>query len=285
MTRRLALVAALIALVLASFAAGPVAAATFDVGQHGHVRIANWPRDGFPVPKAKLVVTVESRLHNLPSPAFASWLSADIVRSNGSQVQAWRKTFTLGPCADCARTDTVTLDLTNYPTGRAEVRWRLNIVDGSKRQFSTSRTQLCIVSCTPSYRSSTIKDGPGTWYTGLDYTVAFIETTDAQHKPGGTIRARIQQGNVICAWANPDFHVGSAGTKLRTSSGVHCGSGTLTWLIPSTLAVGDKLVVGVFEANKSAGLVVQPLTNGSPGAVAPWREYQTWWDPIGFVLP
>lgn len=262
--------------------AAPVRAATVDVGMHAHLLVANHPRDGVVIPKAKRSFTVTPRLHDMTD-GKVRYLRVDATSPGGSQREVYKRSFTLGPCADCAAAPfTVTIDFSALPTGRTELRWHLDVLrTNGKRLFTTSRSQVCNGACSPSYRASNLINGAGAWYTDTSYTTGFLRSSEGLLKPGGSVTWDIDQGDRACVFANPNFHDGSHGQRLgdcwTTTSAV-------TRAIPATLAAGDKLALFVSEKGKAATILVETLHSGTAGPTATY-EFQAWWDDIAIVLP
>lgn len=117
-----------------------------QTGQHIHLQ-ATVPVDGVPI-DGKVAVPVSVALH--AQTGATSYLRV----SDGSTVkQSWP--LKLGPCPDCSWSGTVTVDFSTWGTGRREMRWTANVPsnDQGKRQFQSTGWQVCVRSCSPSYRS------------------------------------------------------------------------------------------------------------------------------------
>jgi hypothetical protein len=251
---------------------GSVIGATPNVGQHIHVLIHDHPVAGHPITKSFHTYTGAIILHEFPIEAGVRYLRVDNEKGEVKRV-------TFNPILRCA-TDTcsfpftVTIDMRSWSTGSHELRWHADSSDsdpnlsGTQRQFTTSRFQVCVASCSPAYRKPPFLGG-GSWYTKHDYQVPLIRSADTDIKPGG--RVVIDPG---CAYLNPDFHHGSHGTFLGCDT-------TIT--IPSSAHVGDSLVV-VEHDGFEAGVIKVPLGNGSPRST--WDiETQSWWADTGLKLP
>lgn len=266
------------------------AAATPNVGQHIHVEIANHPLDGSPIPRAPYTFRVTIKAHDNRSTITSFRVSdySDVIRTISDFNPAVPGEQHLGPCADCTITFDFTVDFATWSTGRHELRWTANEPDadpdqtGNQRQFTTSRSQVCLASCTPNVSDrATPFNGAGSWYEGHDYATVYVVSADSQWRPGGrvTIRAA-QDADHVCAFLAPDFHHGSAGTTL-----LPCVASTSnqTFTVPASAPIGAALVV-IAHDGFNAGVFRMPLGDGSPRASA-LMEYQSWWAKAGLVFP
>lgn len=280
---RIVLLAILVGLLLGLATAVPRArSATPNVGQHIHVEVANHPVDGFPIARAPYTFQVTIRRHDFPA-------TIRYIRIDDASTTRATRTFSpgLAPCADCLTSFAWTVDFSGWSVGRHELRWHADSQDsdpstsGTQRQFTTTRLQVCIVSCSPSYRSQKYWTGGGSWYTGPEYVVPLILSPDTSLRPGGQITIRSQYaGARACAYLNPDFHNGSHGTALGCGA---VGTGTTTVAIPASASVGAKLVV-VALGSQEAGVLELRLGDGSPRATT-FYATQSWWAKDGLVLP
>lgn len=271
-----------IAALLFAYAATPVAAA--GVGQHIHVEVGNHPADKFPIARGPYTFHVTLKLHNFP--ARLRYLRVDDGSTTRASLTIPSTTIpAMGPCADCSQSFNWTVNFSSWSVGRHEIRWHADSQDsdpgttGTQRQYTTSRQQICIVSCTPSYRSQTNFSGGGSWYTGPEYVVALLLSPMTSVKPGGSVVIRSQYSNAfVCGFLNPDFHHGSNGTPLGCGSK---GTSNKTITIPSTASPGDRLVV-VANGGKEAGVYAVNLGDGSPRATLP-LQFQSWWNLAGIT--
>ena len=277
MTRRILL--PLLALLGVLLLPGSATAVTPDVGQHLHVEVANHPVDGFPIARAPYTFHVTLREHD--NPGKTKYLRID----DGSTTRA-KRTVVMGPCTDCAVSFDWTVDFSGWSIGRHELRWHLDEEDAdpatanSQRQYTTSRVQVCIASCSPNVggRASNWHGG-GSWYTGPGYVVALMLSPDANLRPGGSIVIRSQYSNAkACAYLNPAFHAGSHGLLLGCGS---TGTATKTIAIPASAACGDKLVIAAL-GSQEAGVLDLRLCSSGPTAYA---GFQSWWSTGGLTLP
>jgi hypothetical protein len=260
-----------------------VSAATPNVGQHIHVEVANHPVDGFPIARAPYTFHVTIRLHDYP--AKVQYLRID----DGSTTRA-KRTFSpaLSGGDDVAYAFDWTVDFSSWSVGRHELRWHADSQDadpstsGTQRQFTTSRMQVCIQSCSPNVSGRAANwHGGGSWYTSVEYVVALMLSPDTSVKPGGTIVIRSQySGAKACAFLNPSFHDLKHGTALGCGS---VGTATKSIVIPGSASVGDKLVV-VALGNQEAGVLDLRLGNGTAKATS-YVGVQSWWERSGLVLP
>jgi hypothetical protein len=268
------IIATLFALVGAS-----VSAASPNVGQHIHVEVANHPVDGFPIAKGPYTFNVTVRLHDYPA-------KTQYIRIDDQMGVRFKRSLVLGPCSDCSYSFSWTLDFAGFSTGKHELRWHVDSQDadpstsGTQRQFTTSRQQVCIVSCSPTYRAANWHGG-GSWYTGPEYVIALMISPDTSLKPGGSVTIRSQySGAQACAFLNPAFHDGSHGTLLGCGAS---GTGTKSIAIPATASVGDKFVV-VAKGSQEAGVLELRVGDGRAHATG-FFGAQSWWAKSGLVLP
>lgn len=248
------------------------AAGTPNVGEHLHWEVTNHPVDGYPVPRAPYTFHVVAQTH--AQVTATRWFRVD-ARGTGKNVP-----LVLGPGS--ARTSfDYTMDFTSWEPGRYEFRWHLDLSPNGegKRQFTTSRSQVCIVSCLPNRSGrATPLNGGGSWY--LDhYATAYVLSRDTDIRPGGSIKVRAaQDARKVCVLLNPAIHEGSSGTVLG------CWSDTATHTIPLDVTTGDRLLVLATEPNGNAGAIRLIVGDGTPRAIANY-EYQSWWAKGGVVLP
>lgn len=262
-------------LVIAGALAMPAVAVTSNVGQHIHVEIANHPVDGFPIARGDYTFHVTIRRHDFPAPIR-------YIRLDDNSTTRAKITFSpaLPPCTDCATTFNWTINFASWSVGRHEFRWHADSQDAdpnradTQRQYTTTRLQVCIVVCSPTYRSQRYFIGGGSWYTGPGYVVPLITSPDTAIKPGGTYTQRSQYQSHVCSYLNPNFHQGNPGQKLG------CGS---TVTIPLTATPGDKLVV-VADVPQEAGVLELRVGDGTPRPTM-FVATQTWWAQGGLVIP
>jgi hypothetical protein len=180
--------------------------------------------------------------------------------ADGSSVkQSW--SLALGPCADCTWTGTVTVDFSTWGTGRREMRWTANIPDNaeSKRQYQSTGYQVCVRSCSPSYRSGPFTEARG-WYEGRGYANARLTSTIDTVRSGGTIKVALKPGSgglatkLAGVYIDPDFHAGSAGIVVKQWSAAFTGSVTLP-----TLPSGAHRLVLLSSDGANAGVLSIPF--------------------------
>lgn len=276
-----ALVAAV--LLLATFLPYPVSAADpLNVGQHLHWEVSNHPVEGFPIPRMPYTFRVTVKLHNQTAPA--PWWRVDNESTSFPQ-RKFPAPYQNGipACADCSVSFDAVIDFSSWSIGRHELRWHVDAKPNNdgQRQFTTSRVQVCIVSCTPNWsRSQVPVNGGGSWYLSR-YATIFDLSPDTDHRPGGSVVIdATQDATRSCAFLNPDFHAGSSGTRL----GCWNDSAKHTVQIPTTAQVGDRLVLFADQPNGNAGLLRVLLGDGSPRATTDY-EFQSWWAKGGVVFP
>jgi hypothetical protein len=225
------------------------------VGSHVHV-LATVPADGAIV-DGKVTIPVRVTLHNQPAPT--NWF-----RIGTESTQLYSTSLVLGPCSDCSVDLTAVIDLSGIPTGRHELRMSANIPDadpalsGSQRQYQSSGFQVCVRSCSPTYRSGYHTEARG-WYTDHAYANAKLTTALSSVKSGGTIGVRLSPGSgglptkYAGVFIDPAFHAGSAGIVVRTWSAAFTGSVTLP-----TLASGSHRLVLLSSDGQNAGVLAIP---------------------------
>jgi hypothetical protein len=274
MTRRLAggVASALVALLVL---AGPVSAASYDIGQHLHVAVLNMPADGHPIPRAPYTFKVILQTHD--ESGTTGYLRVD----DHGNTKA-RTTVNLGPGSETLALDW-TIEFSSWSTGRHDLYWHLDLRSNQfgKRQFTTSRVQVCIVSCSPNVGGRpTPFLGAGGWYN--DYMISVLDTPLTGVVPGATIRAHSQYGNATsqCAFLNPNFHNGSHGTALGCAGG---GTGSHSFTIPASAVPGDNLVI-VTRNSQQAGVLHLKVGDGSDAPTF-YFETQDWWAQGGLVIP
>lgn len=251
-------------------------AAGYNVGQHLHVGISNMPVDGFPIARAPYTFHVTLKAHDQTGRATS-------FRVNDYNDIRKQVPISLGPCTDCSLGLDFTADFSTWSVGRHELRWTVNVPsnDDGNRQFTTSRTQVCISSCSPNVSGRpTPFSGGGSWYLS-QYATVYDLSPDTAHRPGGTITVRAaQDATGACAFLNPDFHHGSAGTEL----GCWTGQSNHAVQIPASAVPGDHLVLIGTRSDGNAGVYNVPLGNATPRATYA-VEVQSWWSKGGIVFP
>lgn len=193
--------------------------------------------------------------------------STNIVRLQDEGSYAQTIPFVLGPCDDCSRDFSFTVNLSSWSTGRHELRFTANVPDeqpdasGDQRMFQSTGIQLCVRSCTPSYRSGDWLEARG-WYDGHGYQNARLTSSVASVRSGGTISVRLAPGSEGLAttgagvYIDPDFHNGSAGIVVREWSGPFTGSVTL----PSLPSGAHRLVLVAHDAQNGGVLLIPFVT-------------------------
>lgn len=223
-----------------------------SVGAHIHVK-ATVPADGAVI-DGKIDVPVTVTEHNNAGSI------TQLRVSNGSTVmQTWP--LVLGPCADCTWTGTVTVDFSRWPTGRDEMRWTANIPKNSDglRQYQSTGWQVCVRSCSPTYRSGPWIEARG-WYSGRGYANARLTSDLSTVRSGGTIKVSLKPGSgglatkIAGVYIDPDFHHGSAGIIVKQWSSAFTGSVTLP-----VLPAGPHKLVLLSSDGLNAGVLAIPF--------------------------
>jgi hypothetical protein len=191
--------------------------------------------------------------------------STNVVRLQNEGSYSQSVPFVLGPCGDCFRDLTITADVSGWSTGRHELRFTANVPDeqpdvsGDQRMFQSTGIQLCVRSCTPSYRSGDWLEARG-WYEDHGYQNARLTSALSTVRSGGTITVRLGPGSDGLAttgagvYIDPNFHDGNPGIVVREWSGPYTGSVTLPDL-PS----GTHRLVLVAHDGKNAGVLQVPF--------------------------
>jgi hypothetical protein len=274
MTRRLLAVLAAGALFTGP---SPVEAASYDVGAHLHVAVLNEPADGHPIARAPYTFHLVLKVHDQIG-------ATSYLRIDDSSTTRAKIALVLPAVADLTYAFDWTVDFSGWSVGRHELRWHLDVPHNSQgnRQYTTSRAEVCIGSCSPNVGGrATPWLGGGGWYTGPAYVVALLLSPLSAVHPGGSIVIRSQYGvaTSLCAYRNPNFHVGDHGTVLGCFGG---GTSNRTVSLAGT-AVGDDLVIVSRNANE-AGVLHVKVGDGSDPATF-YLEVQDWWSRTGLVLP
>lgn len=224
-----------------------------QVGEHIHVQ-ATVPVDGVPI-NGRISIPVKVTLHD------ATGATNFLRVADGSSVkQSW--TLKLGPCDDCSWSGTVVVDFSTWGTGRREMRWTANVPRNGegKRQFQSTGWQVCVRSCSPSYRSGPFTEARGWYADGHEYANARLTSTLSTVKSGGTIKVALKPGSggdptkFAGVYIDPAFHGGSAGKTVRTWTAAFSGSVTLP-----TLSSGPHRLVLVSSDGQNAGVLAVPF--------------------------
>lgn len=262
---------ALVAVVL--MLPGVVLGSSFNVGEHLHWEVKNHPVDGHPIAKAPYTFHIKAQTHDQVK--ATRWFRVDNESTSFPAVK-----LVLGPGNAVVEFD-YTIDFSKWSTGRHELRWHLDLSpnDEGNRQFTTSRSQVCVGLCSANVSGRTSPfNGGGSWYLG-EYATAYVLSKDTDIRPGGSIKVRAaQDAKAVCVFQNPDFHNGSSGTRLG------CWNDTSNHVVPLTGVVGDKILVIATQPNGNAGAIRLFLGDGSDKATADY-EYMSWWAHGGVVFP
>jgi hypothetical protein len=237
------------------------------VGAHIHAK-ATLPADGHPV-TGRLEIPVTITLHDARG-------STNWFRIGTETQQLYQRDLSLGPCHDCAVLFTATIDLSGVPTGRHELRMSANNPDedpdkaGAQRMFQSTGYQICVRSCTPSYRDASVQIEARGWYTGVEYQNARLDTDPTSIRSGGLIDVRLGPGaggaptRFAGVYIDPDFHAGRSGTVVREWSSAFSGSVR----IPSVGPGPHKLVL-LSSDGQNAGVLVVQFTQGTDADLTP----------------
>ncbi len=230
------------------------------VGAHVHTK-ATVPADG-QIVNGRIDIPVTVTLHD--ARGKTNWF-----RIATESKSIYQRDLSLGPCNDCTASFTASVDLSGLPTGRHELRLSANNPDedpdraGAQRMYQSTGWQVCVRSCSPSYRGANHIEARG-YYTDFGYQNTRLASDPADIRSGATIKVRFGPGSggqateFAGVYIDPNFHAGSAGTVVRQWSGAFSGSVTL----PSVAAGPHRLVL-VSSDGQSAGVLVIPFTQGS----------------------
>jgi hypothetical protein len=276
MTRRL--LAVLAAGALLTGAVGVTQAASYDVGAHLHVGVLNEPADGHPIARAPYTFHLMLKVHDQIG-------ATSYLRIDDSSTTRAKIALVLPAVADLTYAFDWTVDFSGWSVGRHELRWHLDVPHNSQgnRQFTTSRAEVCIGSCSPNVGGrATPWLGGGGWYTSNTYVTAILDSPLTSVTPGGTITIHSQysRSKVLCAYLNANFHVGDHGTILACFG---AGTGKHAVAIPASANVGDGLLILSHDGNEG-GVLKLLLGDGSDRATYD-LEINSWWSKTGLVLP
>jgi len=237
------------------------------VGAHIHAK-ATLPADGHPV-TGRLEIPVTITLHDARG-------STNWFRIGTEAQELFQRDLSIGPCDDCAVLFTATIDLSGVPTGRHEFRLSANNPDedpdqaGDQRMFQSTGYQICVRSCTPSYRDAGVQIEARGWYTGVEYQNARLDTDPSSIRSGGLIDVRLGPGvggaptRLAGVYIDPDFHAGRAGTVVREWTGAFSGSVR----IPNVAPGPHKLVL-LSSDGQNAGVLAVQFTQGTTADPTP----------------
>lgn len=224
-----------------------------QVGEHIHVQ-ATVPVDGVPI-NGRIPIPVKVTLHD--QTGKTNWLRV----SDGSSVkQSWP--IAIGPCSDCSWTGSVVVDFSTWGTGRREMRWSANVPQNGEgqRQFQSTGWQVCVRSCSPTYRSGPFTEARGWYAQGHDYANVRLTSELSTVRSGGTIKVALKPGSggnptkLAGVYIDPDFHAGSAGRVVKQVNAAFTGSVTLP-----TLSSGSHRLVLLSSDGQNAGVQVVPF--------------------------
>ena len=182
--------------------------------------------------------------------------------SDGSTVkQTWA--VKLGPCVDCSVSGVVNVNLSNWGTGRREMRWTANIPKNSEgnRQYQSTGYQVCVRSCSPTYRTGWYTEARGWYDDGHDYANARLTSDPSAIGSGRTIKVSLKPGSggsttrLAGVYIDPNFHQGSAGTTVMQRTSAFTGSVQLP-----ILSSGSHRLVLLSSDGQNAGVLAIPFT-------------------------
>jgi hypothetical protein len=230
-------------------------------GEHIHVGMC-WPTtaDGGDavITTDTLSVDVRVLLHNQTGKTHVFRVSDD-----GKVMQY--QSFAMGP-GDAERWFTYKVNLKTWPTGRREVRWTARIKapppdrdPPHPEMFNSTGWQLCVRSCTPTYRPEESYTEARGYYAHHDYKNArFLSKLPVAPVSGlWTFRIRLLDTGPGGVFVDPDFHNKSPGTVIRATGGPFLGDVTID---TSTLTNGYHRLVLVSSDGNAAGVQVIGFT-------------------------
>ncbi len=236
------------------------------VGAHVHVK-ATVPVDGTPI-DGKVAIPIVVTLHN--ARGALTWFRMGTESKYlmpATNLSTFNAGNAFGPCSDCTLSFTANVDFTAIPTGRHELRMSANNPDedpdltGAQRMFQSTGYQVCVRSCTPTYRANTPSIEARGWYTDHAYANASLTSAHSSVTSGGTISVKLGPGSggkptkFAGVYIDPSFHAGSAGITVKTWAAAFRGSVTLP-----TIAPGEHRLVLVSSDGQSAGVLSIPFT-------------------------
>lgn len=242
-----------------------------QVGSHIHVRAT------VPLPTAvvsgPVTIPMTVTLHNAAGPT--NFIRIQAVSPGGSNREVWRQSLSVGPCADCSADVTAVINTSGWATGRHELRISANTPDedpalsGSQRMYQSTGWQMCVGSCSPSYRSGNFVEARG-WYTGRDYANARLTSSLSTVRSGGTITVKLAPGaggeptKFSGVFIDPDFHNGSAGIVVDPcKSDAHpfgCNGPFSGSIVLPTLTSGTHRLALLSSDSKVAGVQIVVFT-------------------------
>jgi hypothetical protein len=232
------------------------------VGRHIHVGLC-WPvaPDG----SEHLVVPGNEKMHfDVRVLVHNTLVKTQLVRVSQEGTVKIRPNFVIGP-GNAEGWMPFDVDFATWSTGRRELRWTSRIPRPDPadpnviEMFNSTGWQLCIRSCTPSYRPA----GPFTeargYYSGHDYdNVQFLSNLPINPVSGlWTFNARLVSTGPGGIFIDPDFHNGDPGIVVRGTGGSWKGAVTID---TRTLANGPHRLVLVASDGKNGGVQVVSFT-------------------------
>lgn len=224
------------------------------------------PKDGVPVDGLGTIPTVITA-HELVGKL--SWFRIGWVGASGSGYLVSQHSITLGPCADCSVSRTYTVDWSQVPTGRVEIRMSANNPDedptlsGAQRMFQSSGFQVCVRVCptatngVPSYRGLGIHVIARSWYEGHDY-----QNVERTSPIGSSVSGKFGQSESDTTFAgvyiDPNFHAGDDGIVVREWSGFWQDGFSATVPMPS-LPAGPHTLVMTANDNQNGVVLADPF--------------------------
>lgn len=233
------------------------------VGSHIHL-LATVPRDG----------RVVDGIVNVPVTITAHDQAGSITElkyQDGDGTVHEVAIAPLGPCHDCTASYTVPVNFgAHFATGRRELRIRAENNDedptlaGAQRMFTTFNAQVCVRSCSPTYRPGPWVEARAWYVEGHEYENArFLSTLPDGPVPASwtfTVELKSTKGPATTlgvAAIDPSYHAGNGGTELPRFTGKR----TLT-VDTTTLTPGAHSLVLISSDGQNAAVLRIPFTVG-----------------------
>jgi hypothetical protein len=232
------------------------------VGEHIHVGLC-WPvaADG----GEHLVTTDNQKMHfDVRVLTHNTQVVTQLVRVSQEGTVKIRPNLNIGP-GNAEAWVPFDIDFSTWSTGRRELRWTSRIPrpdptnSSVNEMFNSTGWQLCIRSCSPTYRPvGPFTEGRG-YYSGHDYDNAiFLSKLPVEPVSGlWTFDARLVSTGPGGIFIDPDFHNGNSGTVVRGTGGSWKGTVTID---TQTLSNGPHRLVLVSSDGKNGGVQVIAFT-------------------------
>ena len=239
----------------------------YDVGQHIHVGMC-WPVG--PDGNEHFVSPSNQRMHfDVRVIVHQTQVATQLVRVSQEGDVKIRPDLKIGP-GNAEAWMPFDIDFASWSTGRRELRWTARIPrpdptnTSINEMFNSTGWQMCIRSCTPSYRPAGAGDpqdprAPFTeargYYSGHDYdNVQFLSPLPITPVSGDwTFQARQVSTGAGGIFIDPDFHNGDPGIVIKDTGGPWKGSITIN---TRELTNGKHRLVLVASDGKNGGVQV-----------------------------